>query len=443
MTLRKLAEIALKESLKQGAVDISAICSEAKENQVRFSNNSITVNNNIRNVELFLYVSKDRKRIAGTTSNPSVEGIEKFTSDLIKACEALASSPDYTPLPKMQTRYFTHGIFDRKVAEVTTELVDFVKEAIYAGLAAGAKRVSGSLIASEEAFYILTSGGADSEDRRTKIMLNVRAFADDIASGQGLSCAARLDDFSASDAGRVAGEYAKESLNPGPWDEGIYDLIMMPTVASEIIQHIGAFASAFSIDSGLSFLAEKIGQKVAHDELTLRDFGVVEGGFEGRGFDDEGIPTSENIIIKKGVLRGYLHNSTTAKKFNTASTGNAGIINPHPWNLVVDSGTMGVDEMIKEVNKGMLVTSNWYTRFQNLRAGEFSTIPRDAAFMIENGRIKHSVTGIRISDSLPRQLLSISAISKERKWVKWWEVRIPTLCPAMLVRDVTISKAVG
>ncbi|MCP8320126.1 MAG: TldD/PmbA family protein, partial [archaeon] len=416
---------------------------KSNENLIRFSNNSITVNKNIKNLELFLYLAKDKKRIMGSTSNPSIKEIKEFTLNLIKACEELSPSPDYTPLPKIETRYLLHGIYDEKLVGDEIKLIEFVKEVIDAGLKAGANRVSGSLMASEENLVILTSGNATGKDKRTKILLNVRAFSDKEASGHGLSCAARLRDFNPYEAGKEAGEYAKASINPNPWEEGVYDLITLPTVTADIIQHVGSFASAFTVDAGLSFLTDRIGQKISMDDFTLRDYGVIEGGFGSRGFDDEGFPTRENVIVEKGVLKRYLHNSTTAKKFNTSSTGNAGIIDPHPWNLVVDSGSMSIDDIIKEVKRGIMVTNNWYTRFQNMRTGEYSTIPRDAAFLIENGKIKYPIVGLRISDSLPRQLANIVSISKERRWIEWWEVSIPTLAPSMLIKNVTITKALG
>ncbi len=436
-----MTDLALKEALKLGATDVSAICAQTIENQIRFSNNSITVTKNIKNLELFLYVAKDKKRMIGATSNPSVVGLKKFTSDLIKACELISPSPEYTPLPRGEFEYSSHRMYDKKIVEDEIKLIEFAKEAVDAGIDAGATRVSGSLMASEEEISILTSGNVSGEDKTTKILLNVRAFTEEETSGHGLSCAAKLTDFKPSEAGSTAGDYAKSSIDPHPWEEGIYDLVTMPTVTADIVQHTGSFSSAFIVDAGLSFLADKVGQKVGVDEFTLRDYGVIEGGFGGRIFDDEGLPTHENIIIEKGVLKGYLHNSTTARKFGKSPTGNAGIIEPHPWNLVVDSGKMSVDDLIKEVNRGILVTNNWYTRFQNIRTGEYSTIPRDAAFLIEYGKIKHPVAGLRISDSIPRQLTSILGISNERKWVEWWEVSIPTLAPAMLIKDVTITKA--
>jgi len=437
----ELTDLALKEALKLGATDVSTICAQNNENQIRFSNNSITVTKNVKSLELFLYIAKDRKRILGSTSNLSVNGIKKFTSDLIKACEVISPSPDYTLLPKGEFRYLLHGVHDKKLVEDELTLIEFAKEAIDAGLEAGATRVSGSLTASEEKLSILTSGGASGEDNTTKILLNVRAFIEKETSGHGLSCAAKLTDFKPSEAGRTAGDYAKISTNPDHWEEGQYDLVAIPTVTADIIQHIGSFSSAFMVDAGISFFADKVGQKVGVDGFTLRDYGVAEGGFGGRAFDDEGVPTRENIIIENGVLEGYLHNSTTARKFGTFTTGNAGIIEPHPWNLVVDSGKTSEEELIKEVKRGILVTNNWYTRFQNMRTGTFSTIPRDATFLIENGRIKYPITGLRISDSIPRQLVNILGISKERRWIEWWEVAIPTLAPAMLIKDVTVTKA--
>jgi PmbA protein len=439
----ELADLALSEALNLGATDVSSLCVKTNENMVRFSNNSITVAKNTKNLELFLYLAKDKKRIMGSTSNPSIKEIKEFALNLVKACEALSPSPDYTPLPKIDSRYLLHGIYDEKLIEDGTKLVEFVKETIDAGLEAGANRVSGSLMASEEHLVIITSGNANGEDKRTKILLNARAFSDKEASGHGLSCAARLRDFKPYEAGKEAGEYAKASIDPRPWEEGVYDVITLPTVTADIIQHVGSFASAFAVDTGLSFLADKINQKVSVDDLTLRDYGVVKGGFGGRGFDDEGFPTRENVIIDKGVLKSYLHNSTTAKKFSASSTGNAGIIDPHPWNLVVDSGATGIDDIMKEVKRGIMVTNNWYTRFQNIRTGEYSTIPRDAAFLIEKGKTKHPVVGLRISDSLPRQLENIMLISKERRWIEWWEVSIPTLAPSMLIKNAAITKALG
>jgi PmbA protein len=99
--------------------------------------------------------------------------------------------------------------------------------------------------------------------------------------------------------------------------------------------------------------------------------------------------------------------------------------------------------MIRDTKQGVYVTNNWYTRYQNYRTGEYSTVPRDAAFKIEDGELKEAIAGFRISDSIPRQLTNIEFISTERNWIKWWEVPTPTLAPGMMISGVRITRAVG
>ncbi len=291
--------------------------------------------------------------------------------------------------------------------------------------------------------FILTSGGASSYDKVSQILLNIRAFADDNSSGHGLSCSSYLSDFHPGEAGSRAGDYAKRALNSAPVSEGEYKVIFTPTVVANILP-VASSASAFAIESGNSFLSDKLGQKIAVEKLDVEDRGVFERGLGGRVFDDEGVATRTNQIIDAGVFKTMLHNSTTAKKFGEdSSTGNAGIIAPRATTIVFSSGDSGLEEMLKETSDGLLITNNWYTRYQNIRTGDYSTVPRDAAFRIQNGEIKEPVSDFRLSDSVPRQLSNIELISREREWIKWWEVSTPTLSPTMMISGVRVTRAVG
>jgi PmbA protein len=249
--------------------------------------------------------------------------------------------------------------------------------------------------------------------------------------------------FRPAEAGRRAGEDSKRMLNSKKPEEGVYQVLMSPTVAANLIALVGSFASAFSVDSGTSYLVDKMGKKVASDSFSLTDHGRTAGGLGGRVFDDEGTPTQSTKIIEGGVLKSYLHNLTTAKRFKTESTGNAGWIEPDAWNLEVGPGDSGYSEMVKEMKRGIILTSNWYTRFTNYRTGEFSTVPRDGTFLVEGGRVTKPLSGLRMSDSLERIFSSVKLLSKEREWIQWWEVDTPTLCPWILVDGVKITRAYG
>jgi len=440
---KEIVNLVLSEAKRFNVDDAASIASTLHEDMVRFSNNSITIVKSLSNTVVYVYVVLEKKRMLGETSNPTPEGITKFVESLVTSCKSNPPSEDYTPLPKGPFKYSGMPNYDKKIEENPDILVDLAGDAINAAISAGAKRVAGSVTAYADELTMGSTGGVEASEKGTTILLNVRAFADANASGHGLSCASSLADFDAKGAGMTAGEYAKKALNPTALPEGKYDVIMSPTVAADIFQHVGWAASAFSVESGYSFLTDLLGKKVGVEKLSIDDVGVIQKGLGGRSFDDEGVPTGRTSIISSGELRNYLHNSTTARKFSAKTTGNAGLIDPHPWNLEVGAGDSSVEEMIKSVKHGVFVTNNWYTRFQDPRAGVYSTVPRDAAFLIENGAIESPITSIRISDSIPRQLSSIAAIAKERKWIKWWEVNLPTLTPAILVKDVPITKAVS
>ncbi len=114
-----------------------------------------------------------------------------------------------------------------------------------------------------------------------------------------------------------------------------------------------------------------------------------------------------------------------------------------PTTIVFDGGDISLEEIVRETKQGVLITNNWYTRYQNMRTGDYSTVPRDAAFRIEAGEVKEPIAGLRVSNSIPRQLSNIETTSKERDWIRWWEVRYTPLAPAMKIKGDDVTRAVG
>ena len=96
--------------------------------------------------------------------------------------------------------------------------------------------------------------------------------------------------------------------------------------------------------------------------------------------------------------------------------------------------------MVAEARRGLLITNNWYTRLQNYVEGDFSTIARDAVFLIENGRIAKAVGRIRIADRLTNLLNSVDIVGRELYKIQWWEVEIPCKVPYVLARNIRTSK---
>ena len=351
--------------------------------------------------------------------------IDKDYVNLSESKLVNSRSPDYDGLANYSSEF----------------LVDLTHSAINKAIELKVERTAGSLTCTETEITIKTSAGVEHSESSTDFLCNIRAFSNKNSSGHGLSCSTFMKDFDVEEAATTAAKFAIDASNPKSGKPGTYDLILTPTVSADIIQFIGEASSSFSVDTGMSFLENQIGKKVSTENFSITDCGIVRNGLNSRSFDDEGNSTQNTEIIKSGILKSLLHNNTTSNKHSVKNTGNAGIIDPTPWNIVVDSGDSNVDEMIKETVNGIFVTNNWYTRFQNPRDGTFSTVPRDAAFIVKNGRLDHSIKDIRISDSIIRIINNIELISNDRSWIKWWEVETPIYSPALKIKDVPITSS--
>jgi PmbA protein len=443
LDLEELNDIAINSARAFGVDDAVALSVRGADSMIRFANNSVTVANRVEESELTVYLARNRRRALASTSNLQPAAVKKFVRDLFSSMKGLPES-DYVPLPDKPARYQpSKAGYDRRLESLGDELPELAGAAIDAATAAGGKRSAGVIDAGKVTVAMLTSRGTRGIDSRTAITLNIRSFAEKEASGHGLSCSSSLSNFNPEGAGRRAGEGAKSMRNASEPEGGRYAVLLSPTVASNLVETVASAASAFAVDAGTSYLADRLGKKVAAPSLNLTDHGVTEGGLGGRVFDDEGVGTRSNKIIEKGILKGYLHNLTTASKWKVKDTGNAGFVTPHPWNLEIGEGDSTYDEMVKEMKKGIILTSNWYTRFKNYRTGEFSTVPRDGAYLVEGGKIVKSLKGMRMGDDLERMFSSVTLLSRDREWIQWWEVDTPTLCPWMLIEGATITRAYG
>ncbi len=433
----------IKVAKRLGADDAILQTVVGKEHMLRFANDSLSVAKRTDEGVVTVYLAKGGKRVVGSSTNLTEERLSSFVERLFKTMVNLSREAVFAPLPSSSKKFDRAGFVDRKLGDSEKEVPELAAVAIAAAKKAGAKRSAGTLEASLTTGHILASNGTSGRDASSRILLNIRSFVDRNASGHGLSCSATLAGFDPEEAGRRAGSYARSMVNAKPPEAGTYQLLLSPTVAANLVSLTGDFASAFAVDAGTSYLVDKLGKKVASENFNLTDHGRMKGCLDGRSYDDEGIPTQSTRIIEGGVLRNYLHNLTTAKKFRAETTGNAGVIQPGCWNLEVGAGDSGYDEMVREMKHGIVLTSNWYTRFTNYRTGEFSTVPRDGAYLVENGKVTRSLAGMRVSDSLGRMFSSVRLLSKSREWVQWWEVDTPTLVPWLLVEGVSVTRAYG
>lgn len=441
MRLSEIPSYIVDLAKRLGATDVAVKLTEAQRIMIRFSNNEVTVSKTFLENSVDVFVMIENHRAATAISTLSTRNIRKTVENLIKTAKSTPPADIYAPLPQGPFTYNPELMKAPKIPLDPDNLTFYVESSVKSALEKGAKRAAGTLNAYRSKITLATSGEVYASQEKAGIEISVRAFVSDLATGHAVSVASKLEDFHPEEAGGMAGEIAKAASNPKPGEPGKYMALLGPMVFADIVNQVGSLSSAFLVDAGQSFLVDKIGSEVASKKFTLIDDPTLVGSPGARAFDDEGVPTKRNVIIENGVLKTYLHNSITAKKFGVETTGNAGIIVPYPWNLTVESGSKSPEDLLAEIDDGIYVTNDWYLRYQNYRTGDFSTIPRDGMFRVKNGEIVESIRELRISDNMLRILRNIVDLSKLRAWVRWWEVEIPTLAPYALISELNFTKS--
>jgi PmbA protein len=212
-------------------------------------------------------------------------------------------------------------------------------------------------------------------------------------------------------------------------------VVLDPLVAGSILDNIADAVNGGAIYRQSSFLAGKLGEKIAGGNITLIDDGTMPGGFGTTPFDGEGVPTRRTPVIEQGVLKSYLLNTYTARKLGLKTTGNAarGLAgNPGigSGNFFLQPGGRTPKQIIGDVKSGFYVTE--FLGFGvNLVTGDFS---RGASGLwIENGELTFPVEEVTVAGNLRDMLNSISEIGSDL------EFRGSTACPTLRIDGMTIA----
>jgi PmbA protein len=215
--------------------------------------------------------------------------------------------------------------------------------------------------------------------------------------------------------GKVAAERALRRLGARKVKTQHVPVIFDPLVATSILEHIFEGVNGDSVYRGASFLAGKLGQKIAAPGVTVIDDGTMVGGFGTSPFDGEGIPTRRTVVIDNGVLTSYLLNSYTAKKLGLKTTANAsrglaGTPGIGPGNYFLQPGAKTREQVIADVKEGLYVTE-FLGMGVNLVTGDYS---RGASGLwISGGELTFPVEEITVAGNLKDMFLNISEVAND------------------------------
>ncbi|MFH0713628.1 MAG: TldD/PmbA family protein [Candidatus Micrarchaeota archaeon] len=428
------------DKLRRLGADVAiANASTSVHKQVKFANNKI-VRSSVEQSEhcqIFIAVGK---KTAETVIEKNAVNLKEKLAVFVALAKKLPDNKEFLEVTKGKFQYPKINAFDERTANANEELVEIVQQSL-GGIEQ--TRAGGVLETNASEEYLLSSAGPEASFKSTNAYFSMRCIAEQNASGHKVACDSAISKLNAVQLSREASNLAVKAKNPVVGQQGTFNVVFDALPFAALLDPFVHSTSVFSVESGLSALTGKIGSKVTSDCISIYDDPLNASAFHATPFDEEGQPTKRTAIVENGVLKTYLHNSSTAKRYEVKPTGHAGIVSPHPWNPIVKNGNSGLDELVREAKNGIYVTNIWYTRFQNYSTSDFSSIPRDAIFLIENGEITKPIRGIRISDNLLKMLSNIKLLSKHQRQIYGWEVDTPIFSSDALVENVNVTTPQG
>jgi PmbA protein len=252
--------------------------------------------------------------------------------------------------------------------------------------------------------------------------------------------AARVYAIDAEAVGAEAARQAVSSLGAKKIESGAFPVIFAQAALRPLLSYtlINAVKADY-VQRERSALKDKIGEKVASELVTVCDDGLLEGGLSTRKFDDEGVPSQKTVVIDRGVLKNFLYDSYTANRAEVESTGNASRSGLVPYastpvleasNFVFKEGSMSAEELVGEVDEGLLVYGVQGAHSSNAESGEFSVVATPV-WKIEGGEVAYAVRGAMVAGVVFDVLRNVSALgSNVRKmgqlvapWIRVENVR--------------------
>jgi PmbA protein len=227
--------------------------------------------------------------------------------------------------------------------------------------------------------------------------------------------------------GRKAAARALRRLGAVKVDTQRVPVIFEPRTARTLLGNIFEAVDGRAIYRRASFLAGKLGEKIADERITLVDDGTIPGLFGSSPFDDEGVPTRRTPVIERGILKNYLLNTYTARKLDLKTTGNAsrgitGNAGIGHGNFFIEAGTRTQEEIIRGVKNGFFVTELIGSGV-NIVTGDYS---RGAVgIWIREGELAFPVSEVTIAGTLQEMLNGIAEIGNDLEFLS--SVSAPTI----------------
>jgi PmbA protein len=293
---------------------------------------------------------------------------------------------------------------------------------------------------------VASTTGIRMSGRENGCYVSVSTLADDgegddaeTQTGFGFSVGRSPLEFDLDKAAREASERATRLLGATKPASKRTTVVLDPMVTAQFLGVISSTLNGEAVVKGRSLFAERLGDEVAAPLVTLIDDPTNPMAYSSTDVDGEGLAARRNVLIQDGVLKQFVHNTYSARRAGTVSTGNAtrggfaGTPGVGCLAMSLMPGTRSQAELVSDIDDGLLVQSvQGLHSGVNPVSGDFST--GAAGLLIVNGDVGAPVREFTIASTLQRMLLDIVEIGGDLDWLPMRSNGM-----SLVIRDITLS----
>src|SRR3989441_6944515 len=357
----------------------------------------------------------------------------KTLDEAARQARAIADRSGTSSAVALASRGRPHDLYSLAEPPIAAELarkLDLLKR-IDAETRAADPRVTQVIasIASEEVIMLIaTASGWTVGDTRPLTRLNVTAIAEEGGKREigsyGGGGRVTFDFF--LEAGRwrrFAAEAARQAalkLGAVNAPAGAMTVVLGPGWPGILLHEaIGYGLEGDFNRKGTSAFAGRLGQKVASELVTVVDDGTIPNRRGSLNVDDEGTPTSRNVLIDRGVLCSYMQDKLNARLMGMTATGNGRRESyayppmPRMTNTFMLAGEEAPEDILRSVKQGLYAVAFGGGQV-DITSGKF-VFSASEAYLIEDGRVTAPVKGATLIGNGPDALTRVSRVGHDLK----------------------------
>lgn len=437
------ARAAVDKALKMGAQASEAYICKAKELNIEVRNGSVDTMKLAEDSGLGIRVIREGKTGFSFTSDLSATGVEQAAGQALANCMKISEDP-FQQLPKPGKAYKKLDIYDPGIRQAAVEQKIEMAKSMEKAARSFDRRIkvieSSTYQDGEALVTIVNSSGIELGYRGSFCGLYLALAAgegNNSQTGFAIDYTLKYDNLKPDEVGREAAQRAVRMLGAKPVATRCATVVLDPYVATGFLGLIAPSLTGEAVQKNRSLFAGKLGKRVASNKITAIDDGALPGGIASAPFDGEGVATSRTVLLNKGLLQGYLHNTYTAAKDGVESTGN-GVRNSFKGtpevgitNFFIEAGSETVDKLLSEIKSGIYVTEVMGMHTANPISGDFSV--GIAGLLIENGELTKPVRGMAIGGNILDFLTRVDGVGNDLKFFGGRG------SPTLRVSEITIS----